>query len=280
MITKETRYAQHLIWEKQPHFRAKRLHSDLECNENRDSLSQLPVVTVIIPAYNEERNIGGVLSETIAVMDNMFVPYEIIVVDDGSSDGTADIVRAVAADLDSIRLIDYMPNLGKGHAVRVGIRESAGELVGFTDADLSAPIEEMDKLLAAVGGGSDIAIGSRAVKGAMIPKHQPLYRELGGKALNLVIRALAVRGIHDTQCGFKLFKGDIARSIFSRCFLDGWGFDVEVLYLARKMGRGIAEIPVVWSHFEGSKIHPVSAGIGVVIDIIRMRIHRYPQPTR
>lgn len=236
-------------------------------------------LSIIIPAYNEQDRIEASLRRVHAYLESLARPFEIIVVDDGSSDGTADIVRAAAADLDAIRLVDYTPNRGKGRAVRVGIRESAGELVGFTDADLSAPIEEMDKLLAAVGGGSDIAIGSRAVKGAIIPKHQPLYRELGGKALNLVIRALAVRGIHDTQCGFKLFKGDIARSIFSRCFLDGWGFDVEVLYLARKMGRGIAEIPVVWSHFEGSKIHPVSAGIGVVIDIIRMKMHHYPQPT-
>lgn len=234
------------------------------------------IISIIIPAYNEQDRIRPSLECVHAYLQSLGKPSEIIVVDDGSSDDTAALTREVAASLGSIRLVSYSPNMGKGRAVRVGVGEARGELIGFTDADLSAPIEEMDKLLAAIDQGSDIAIGSRAVKGAMIPKHQPLYRELGGKGLNLIIRALAVRGIHDTQCGFKLFKGDIARAVFANCFLDGWGFDVEVLYLARKLGYSIVEVPVVWSHSEGSKIHPVSAGIRIVIDMIRMRLHRYP----
>ena len=240
-------------------------------------------LSMIIPAYNEQDRIGASLERIYVYLQSLGRPYEVIVVDDGSSDDTAAITNEVAARLGSIRLVSYSPNMGKGHAVRIGVSESKGELVGFTDADLSAPIQEMDKLLAAIDKGFDIAIGSRAVKGPRIPKHQPLYRELGGKGLNLAIRALAVRGIHDTQCGFKLFKGDIARAVFANCFLDGWGFDVEALHLARESGLGISEVPVVWSHCEGSKIHPVSAGIRVLIDVIRMRLHRYlanPKPSK
>ncbi len=140
---------------------------------------------------------------------------------------------------------------------------------------MSAPIAELSKLFDAIDKGYDVAIGSRAVKGAQIPRHQPLYRELGGKALNLVIRALAVHGIHDTQCGFKLFTGEAARAIFDKCFINGWGFDVEVLYLAGRMHYSVAEVGVKWSHAEGSKIRPFRAGMRIMRDLVQMRLHNY-----
>ena len=232
-------------------------------------------LSLIIPAYNEENRIAATLVTVEEYLAGLGKPCEVILVDDGSADGTLRAAHEGTRDGVETRAVSYKPNRGKGYAVRQGVLESRGEYVAFSDADLSAPIDQLSKLFDAIDGGCDIAIGSRAARGAEIPIHQPLYRELGGKALNLVIRARAVRGIHDTQCGFKLFKGEAARAVFSKCFLNGWGFDVEVLYLARRMGYSIDEIPVKWSHAEGSKIHPFQAGIRVLEDLIRMRLHDY-----
>ncbi len=232
-------------------------------------------LSLIVPAYNEQERLASNLSEIIEYLEGTQKPYELIVVDDGSSDDTISILNDYKAKNSNVKVISYQPNMGKGYAVRMGMLESAGEYIAFSDADLSAPIEDMDKLFCAIEPDYDIAIGSRAVRGSKLAKHQPLYRELGGKALNLVIRVLAVRGIHDTQCGFKLFRGDLARKIFSMCFINGWSFDVEALYLARKLGFSIIETPVRWSHSEGSKLRPFSAGMQVIKDLVRMRFHRY-----
>ena len=234
-----------------------------------------PYLSLILPAYNEQARIGTTLAAVEGYLQSLGESFEIIAVDDGSTDATLSALRECAADSDVLRIISYEGNAGKGHAVRQGVFAARGEYVAFTDVDLSAPIEEMSKLFAALDKGYDIAIGSRAVKEAIIPVHQPLHRELGGKGLNLVIRALAVPGIHDTQCGFKLFRGDVAREIFAKCFINGWGFDIEVLYLARKMGYSIAEVGVQWSHAEGSKLQPLRAGLQVLKDIFRIRTHYY-----
>jgi dolichyl-phosphate beta-glucosyltransferase len=231
--------------------------------------------SIIIPAYNEQERIAATLERVERYLSALGKPFEIIVVDDGSSDGMLSVVNDIVAASSVIRIVSYKPNHGKGYAVRQGVAKAQGEYIAFSDADLSAPIEEMDKLFAAIEKGSDIAIGSRAIKGAEIPVHQPLYRELGGKALNFIIRAVAVPGIRDTQCGFKLFRGDVARELFAKSFLEGWGFDVEILFLARKAGYNITEAPVKWSHSEGSKIHPFSAAIKIIGDLIRVRLHRY-----
>lgn len=234
-----------------------------------------PYLSLIIPAYNEESRLSSTLNTVDAYLSGLGKSYEIIVVNDGSSDDTQKVLKEQIARTSALRIISYKDNCGKGYAVRQGIFASRGDYVMFSDADLSAPIDELPKLLNAVENGYDVAVGSRAVKGAVIPVHQPLYRELGGKGLNLVIRALAVPGIHDTQCGFKLFKGDVAREVFAKCFLDGWSFDVEILYLSKRLGYTVAEIPVKWAHSEGSKLHPFTAGIKVIKDIIRLRLHRY-----
>lgn len=230
------------------------------------------MLSFIIPMYNEERRIASTVESVRTYLDSLDQPYEIIVVDDGSIDGSA----AALANTPDVKLISYKPNRGKGYAVRQGMLASQGGVVGFSDVDLSAPIEELAKLLAAVDAGADIAIGSRGLSGSQLGVHQPKYRELGGKSLNLVIRSLAVKGIHDTQCGFKLFRGDLARRVFGQCIINGWGFDVEVLYLARRMGCDIAEVPVRWNHSADSRIHPFRAGLQVIKDLFRIRLHRYP----
>lgn len=234
-----------------------------------------PFLSLIIPAYNEQDRIATTLKTVLSYLDSLGKSYELIIVDDGSGDNTLEVANGCSALSPNVRVISYTPNQGKGYAVRQGVLASRGEYVAFSDADLSAPIDELGKLFDAMNDGCDVAIGSRAVAGATIPVHQPLYRELGGKGLNLLIQALAVPGIHDTQCGFKLFKGDVARSIFSKCFINGWGFDVEVLYLVRRMGFAITEVGVRWSHAEGSKIRPFQAAVKVLQDILRMRFHRY-----
>ncbi len=234
-----------------------------------------PYLSLIIPAYNEAVRIRSTLGTVAAHLDTLGHSHEIIAVDDGSTDDTHRLIVEGSSETTALRIVSYEPNRGKGYAVRQGVFASRGEYVAFSDADLSAPIDQLSKLFAAIEKGYDIAIGSRAIKGAEIPIHQPFYRELGGKALNLVIRVLAVPGIHDTQCGFKLFRGDAARAIFDRCFVTSWGFDVEVLYVARRLGYRIAEIPVKWSHAEGSKIRPLRAGVQLVYDVVRMRAHDY-----
>jgi len=234
-----------------------------------------PHLSLITPAYNEEARIASTLDRVDAYLRSTGRSWEIVVVDDGSTDGTLDAARGWAAGREEVRIVTYAPNMGKGYAVRQGVFASRGQYIAFSDVDLSAPIEEMSKLFEAIDQGYDIAIGSRAVKGARIPVHQPLYRELGGKGLNLIIQALAVPGIHDTQCGFKLFRGEVAREVFSRAFLNGWDFDVEVLYLARKLGYRIAEVAVCWSHAEGSRIKPFQAGLMAVLNLIRIRTHNY-----
>ena len=244
-----------------------------------------PYLSLIIPCYNEAARIHATLDTVSAYLDSLGRTYEIIAVNDGSTDDTHRLMldwAAASRPFDKLRaqdgplrIVTYDVNRGKGYAVRQGVFASRGEYVAFSDADLSAPIDQLGKLLGAIEKGYDIAIGSRAAKGAEIPIHQPFYRELGGKGLNLIIRLLAVPGIRDTQCGFKLFRGEAARAIFERCIVTSWGFDVEVLYLARRLGYRIAEIPVKWSHAEGSTIRPIRAGLRAVLDTIRVRVHHY-----
>lgn len=234
-----------------------------------------PFLSLIIPAYNERDRLASTLITIEAYMSSFRKSYEIIIVDDGSSDGMLDMVRQQAKESGTVRLVRYEQNQGKGYAIRQGVAVARGDYIAFSDADLSAPIDELPKLFDAIKDGNDVAICSRAIKGAVLEVRQPLYRELGGKALNLAIRTFAVRGIHDTQCGFKLFRGKAAHDIFKRCFINGWSFDIEALYLARKLGYEIAEVPVKWHHSEGSKIHPFSAGVHMLMDLIKIRRYNY-----
>ena len=205
-----------------------------------------PALSLVIPAYNEEKRLPVSLARIADWLGSRTpaISAELVVVDDGSADRTAAVAEKTAAGLGlTARVIRFPENRGKGAAVRAGVLESAGEHVLVTDADLSTPIEEVDKLLAA---GAPVAIGSRGVDTTLVKQRQPLFRVASGKVFNLLVRVLAVSGIRDTQCGFKLFRRDAAREVFSRATVDRFAFDVEALLLARRLGYAIAEVPVLW----------------------------------
>ncbi|MEU6992860.1 dolichyl-phosphate beta-glucosyltransferase [Streptomyces sp. NPDC046465] len=215
-------------------------------------------LTVVVPAYNEERRLGPTLDAIRAHLElTDRGAWELIVVDDGSTDRTAEIAEEASAADPRVLLLRGDRNRGKGHALREGVLASYGRRVLITDADLAAPIEELDHLDKALTDGHAAAIGSRARPGATIGAHQHRLRELLGRTGNFLIRAVAVPGIRDTQCGFKLFDGDRARAAFAESRLHGWGIDVEILQYFRRSGWPVAEVPVRWSHQEGSKVRPL-----------------------
>ncbi|MGW7422906.1 dolichyl-phosphate beta-glucosyltransferase [Streptomyces sp. NPDC054813] len=230
-------------------------------------------LSVVIPAYNEEGRLGPTLDAVtryLADNESRFGTWEVIISDDGSTDGTREVA---ALGHPHVRLVAADRNRGKGNALRLGVAASGGRRVLVTDADLAAPIEELEPLDKALSEGYAAAIGSRAVPGAEISDHQHRLRELLGRAGNLLIRATAVPGIKDTQCGFKLFDGDRAREAFADSRLDGWGIDVEVLQHLHRDGGSIAEVPVRWSHQPGSKVGPL-AYPKVLADLARLRLRR------
>ena len=233
-------------------------------------------LSVVIPAYNEEHIIEGTIRSIAGYLASLGLSHEIVVIDDGSADSTSSIVRNLSAEINTLRLCSYTPNKGKGNAVRTGMLFAEGERILFTDADNSTPIEELPAFISALESGCEVAIASREVEGAVRTVHQPFYREFGGRMLNFFIRLFAVPGIRDTQCGFKLFTRRAARAIFQQCFINDFSFDVEALYLARGLGYRIAEIPVHWANNPHSAVHPLRDGIALLIDLIRIRLHRYP----
>ncbi len=231
-------------------------------------------ISIVVPAYNEEAR----LPETLRRIEQYFSQsdwgfHEILVVDDGSTDGTAEAAGVFAAANPNIRVLKNPGNRGKGYSVRHGMLEALAEWALFTDADLSAPIEELDTLWSELRRErSEIAIGSRAINPSLIGVHQPGFRETAGKFFNLVMRAVTGLNIADTQCGFKLFRGDVAREVFKRQTLEQFGFDVEVLYIAKKLGYRIAEVPVHWNHSEGSKVGMCN-GLQAFGELARIRIN-------
>jgi dolichyl-phosphate beta-glucosyltransferase len=238
-----------------------------------------PCLSVVVPAYNEEKRLGASLKRMLAYFDTQNYPFEILVVDDGSNDGTASIVAQIADCRPQVRLLSYRPNRGKGHAVRYGMLRAKGTRVLFCDADLATPIEEVEKLLAKLDEGYEIAIGSRDVAGSQLIKRQSFVREMGGRTFNKMVRLLAVPGIHDTQCGFKIFTQNASQAIFRRCQVDHFAFDVEMLYLAiRIFGLRVAEVPVRWAHQEGSKVRFLRDAWRMVMTLFRIRVTRYDPP--
>ena len=229
-------------------------------------------LSVVIPAYNEETRIVSTLERVVAYLDTHWQPYEVLVVSDGSTDRTEALVQAFAQNHPQVRLLAYLLNRGKGHAVRYGMVRAQGRWVLFSDADLATPIEELEKLAHALESGVAIAIGSRPLRESQLIVRQPFYREWAGRAFNKVVQLLAVRGIHDTQCGFKLFTHEAVQAIFPLCRLGGFSFDFEVLFYAQRLGYPIAEVPVCWMHQEGSKVRLLRDGLRMLRDLVWLRL--------
>jgi glycosyltransferase involved in cell wall biosynthesis len=230
-----------------------------------------PAYSIVIPAYNEAARIGNALESVVACIHQRGWNAEVIVVDDGSRDQTAGLVRAFAKDHPEVRMLQNPGNRGKGYSVRNGILHSLGEVAMFTDADLSAPIEEADGLLAAIAAGADIAIGSRWLERTRQTIRQPLYRQFFGRCFNAVTRAVMGLRFADTQCGFKAFTRAAAQTVFQLQTIERWGFDPEILFIALKRGYRVQEVPVSWAHDERTRISYLKDGLRMLQDIAIVR---------
>src|SRR5262245_60252389 len=226
------------------------------------------MLSVVIPAWNEEARIGSTLQAIGSYLDALREEYEVLVVDDGSTDATAAAVEA--AGRRQVQLLRFPENRGKGAAVRAGVLASRGDDILCTDADLSAPIAELAKLRAALERGHDLAIGSRALAGSEVQVRQHRLREEMGRTFNRLVRLLVLHGFRDTQCGFKLFRGEVGRDLFARARVDGFAFDVEILLLARSRYK-VAEVPVIWRHVEQSKVSPGRDAARRLWDVLKLR---------
>lgn len=235
--------------------------------------TERPRLSVIIPAYNEEPRIGGTLEKIIQYFSKAEYSVEVVVVDDGSTDRTiATVEQKINRGL-NLRILRNERNLGKGAAVRHGMLETAGQVRLFFDADGSTPIDQVEKVWTPLDQGADICLGSRTLPGSNIVVHQPWHRELMGRVFNLMVRLLAVGGFSDTQCGFKAFSARAAEIVFGRQQLNGFGFDVELLYIARKHGLRAAEVPVTWIDSPQSRVHPWRDARRMFFDLLRIRWH-------
>jgi glycosyltransferase involved in cell wall biosynthesis len=227
--------------------------------------------SIIIPAYNESQRIAASLDKIIAYTTEQHWMTEILVVNDGSRDDTAEIVRQYAKSHPQVRLIENPGNRGKGYTVRNGMSHAAGEIMLFTDADLSSPIQESRKLFAAIQAGADVAIGSRWLQAELQTERQPFHRQVFGRIFNLLLRIILGLKYKDTQCGFKAFTRQAAQALFARQRIERWGFDPELLFLSLKYGLNIAEVGVEWAHDDRSKINPVVDGFKMFTELLRIR---------
>ncbi|MFI5142835.1 MAG: dolichyl-phosphate beta-glucosyltransferase [Thermoanaerobaculales bacterium] len=228
-------------------------------------------LSVIIPAYNEAARLPATLARLVSFLAEQphLLPAEVVVVDDGSTDGTADIVaRFAAPEGVAVRLLRLAHNAGKGAGVRAGMAASRGAMVLFSDADLATPIEEIDTLRAARVA---VAVGSRALDRALISRRQPLARDYLGRLYNLALRVLGLTTMRDTQCGFKLLDGALARRLAGELRLDGFAFDIELLARAQRAGATVAEVPVHWHHVDDSRVKPFRHGLMMFRDALRVR---------
>jgi len=240
-----------------------------------------PLVSVIIPAYNEAGRIRAGLEQILQHVAATGLDLEIILVDDGSTDDTARVARRVVGDRLPFTVLRQEPNQGKAAAVRRGVLAARGQYIGFADADMSTPFAEIDRFLPVLATDADLAIASRALAGSDVQVPQPWYRALAGKAFGLFTRLFLLPGIQDSQCGFKFFRREVAQDLFRRQRLTGWAFDAELLYLARRLGYRIAQIPVRWINDPQSKVSMLRAGPRMLLDVLRIRrLHRDLRPQR
>lgn len=228
-------------------------------------------LSVIVPAYNEEHRLPDSLRRIVGYLGKQEYTSEVIVVDDGSEDGTAQVVEEMMTDLPILSLI-RTEHRGKGRAVKMGMLAGRGEYLFICDADLSMPIEELHKFLPPALEGYDVAIASREIPGAR-RYDEPSHRHFMGRVFNWMVRLFAVRGFQDTQCGFKCFRREAAREVFTHQTMDGWGFDVEVLFIAQKRGYVIVEVPINWYYSANSRIHPVRDSIGMFTEVLKIRLN-------
>jgi dolichyl-phosphate beta-glucosyltransferase len=228
-------------------------------------------LSIVIPAYNEETRLPRYLKQIIDYFAVRGTRYEVIVVDDGSVDATASVVHKISAKNHRIKLITLPANRGKGHAVKTGMLAATGKLALFADADGATPIGEVERLKHAIEGGADVAIASRAMREQGCQVRAQLHRKIMGSVFNFVVTTVAVKGINDTQCGFKLFKREAAQAVFPLQRIDDFGFDVEILFLCRKNRCKISEVPVNWTEVKGSKVGLVRDSLRMLVDVFRVR---------
>jgi glycosyltransferase involved in cell wall biosynthesis len=234
-------------------------------------LSGYPACSIVIPAFNESARIDATLREVVSCIRSHDWDAEVIVVNDGSTDTTARQVLDFSLSAPEVRLIENPGNRGKGFSVRHGLLQARGEIVMFTDADLSAPIHEAERLFAAIGHGADIAIGSRWLDRSRQVHRQPLYRQFFGRCFNMITRSVMGLKFHDTQCGFKAFTRPAAQTVFQLQTIEGWGFDPEILFIATKRGLRIEEVPVTWGHDERTRISYLRDGFHMLREMMIIR---------
>jgi glycosyltransferase involved in cell wall biosynthesis len=236
-----------------------------------EHVTQFPKYSIVIPAYNESARIPATLLSVVTFLRANQYSAEVVVVDDGSTDNTADVVRAFATNAPEVRLLQNPGNHGKGYSVRSGLLQALGEVVMFTDSDLSAPFEEAPLLFAAIEKGADIAIGSRWLESGRQTHRQPLYRQFFGRCFNAVTRGVMGLRFADTQCGFKAFTRQAAQTVFQLQTIEGWGFDPEILFIALKRGYKVVEVPVSWAHDERTRMSYLKDGIKMLEEIAIIR---------
>lgn len=242
-------------------------------------MNQAPDLSVIVPAYNEERRLPPTLLDLVDYFNSQALAYEIIVVDDGSKDSTAAVVEKFSKLNPTVHLLSLAQNMGKGAAVKQGVLSSKGKRVLFADADGATPIAEYEKLAKELDAGCDLAIGSRALYSEDTNVTTKWYRKFLGRSFNWVVNQIILPGIADTQCGFKLFSRPAADFLFSRQTAHGFSFDVELLFLAQRAGLIIAEVPINWTNIPGSKVNLVVDATKMFIDVLKFRIrHRSVSP--
>ena len=230
-----------------------------------------PRVSIIIPAYNEADRLGRALEQVLRCVRHRAWQAEVVVVNDGSSDDTSDLVRQWMETHPELTLLENAGNRGKGYSVRNGLLQASGDIVMFTDADMSAPIEEAERLFAAIEAGADVAIGSRWLEKQRQTRHQPLYRRFFGRCYNRLTRTVMGLPFKDTQCGFKAFRREAAQDIFRLQTIERWGFDPEILFIAQKLGLHIEEVPVSWGHDERSRISYLRDGTQMLKEMLEIR---------
>ena len=230
-----------------------------------------PTLSIVIPAYNEEERLGASLDRILEYLARRSGDYEILVVDDGSADQTAAVASGYPGS--PITVLRLERNRGKGAALRAGVLASRGDWVLLCDADLSTPIEDLE-LLESRNGEAELVLGSRAVPEAAITRRQPLYRELMGKTFNGILRLLGLVEQHDTQCGFKLIRGDVARELFGALSIERFAFDVELVCSARDRGYRVIEQGVRWQDSPNSRVHPIRDSLNMFLDVLRLRVRR------